>query len=224
MSSFEARTPTFRSAPAARRAEFVEQPRARRPAAVDETAPLVDTALELDEAELSRRVEHAFASGRAEGLREGEARAVQETKRALAALAEGIAAAEQRDRRALELLGERALALATEMAERVLRRAIAADLGLLTPCVEEALASLEPGVPATLALAPADLALLRAGGAEELAALAERAHLALAEDATLAHGEAVLAAGPARVELRWAAVAERLRSALETQLGEEVLA
>ena len=94
MSSFEARTPAFRSAPTARRAEFVEQPRARRSAAVDETAPLVDAAPELDEAELARRVEQAFASGRAEGLREGEARAVHETKRALAALAEGIATME----------------------------------------------------------------------------------------------------------------------------------
>jgi flagellar biosynthesis/type III secretory pathway protein FliH len=161
----------------------------------------------------------AAERGRAEGFAEAEARHAAHGDAALRALADGARALAAREERALAEWPRRALALAAEIAERVLRRSLAEDLARLTPCLDEALATLAPRGPVALALSPAALAALRAGSAAALAAWAEAAGVALQADASLAPSEATLAAGPARVELRWNAVVEQLRSTLEECLS-----
>jgi len=230
MSSFESRPFTPRPAHAfIGRAEaaaptFVENPPARRQAREDggdpeATAPLV--AEPTGDDAFDRRIAEAHARGRAEGALDAAARSAAEMRRALDALTAGIADSRAREARAVEELAQRALSLAAEIAERVLRRSLTEDLELLAPCVTEALSVLAPESPATLALAPDDLAQLRAGGAPALARLAERTGIELREDAALARGEAALAAGPACVELRWSVVTARLRAVLEAQLFAE---
>ncbi len=231
MSSFEQR-PFTRSQPASYSARgsaeapvFVETPNARRPQRVgrtlaesEETSPMVSTTRALSEDDFEGRLAEARAEGRAEGSAAADARFAAEAKRALGALEAALVEARAREGRALAELAHRSLSLAAEIAERVLKRAVANDLAALAPCVEEALAALAPESAATLTLAPADLAQLRAGGAAALLQLAERAQLALREDVSLARGEVALAAGAARIELRWGAIAERMRAALEEQL------
>jgi flagellar biosynthesis/type III secretory pathway protein FliH len=179
---------------------------------------------EAARAEREAQLAEAFARGRAEGLAEAEARHAQQLGTALRALAEGARALASREQSALAGWAPRALALAGELAERLLRRSLAEDLARLTPCLEEALAvsALGEGVALALALAPGDLAALRAGHATELAKWAETAGLTLQSDASLARGEAALAAGAARVELRWNEVVARLRSALGDLADEEL--
>jgi flagellar biosynthesis/type III secretory pathway protein FliH len=173
-------------------------------------------------AEREAQLAEAFARGRAEGLAEAEARHAQQLGTALRALAEGARALAAREQSALAGWASRALALAGELAERLLRRSLAEDLARLTPCLKEALAVSELGEGVALALAPGDLAALRAGHATELAKWAETAGLTLQSDASLARGEAALAAGAARVELRWNEVVARLRNALGDLADEEL--
>jgi flagellar biosynthesis/type III secretory pathway protein FliH len=177
---------------------------------------------EAARAEREAQLAEAFARGRAEGLAEAEARHAQQLGTALRALAEGARALASREQSALAGWAPRALALAGELAERLLRRSLAEDLARLTPCLEEALAVSALGEGVALALAPGDLAALRAGHATELAKWAETAGLTLQSDASLARGEAALAAGAARVELRWNEVVARLRSALGDLADEEL--
>ncbi len=177
-----------------------------------------EPAHEVAARETEARVEEAYVRGRAEGAAEAAARSAAETGAALAALADAVRALAAREERAIAEWAPRAVALAAEIAERVLRASLAEDLARIVPCVDEALATLASTEPVVLSLAPGALAALRAGNAETLAAWADAAGVALQSDPSLAPDEAALAAGSARVELRWNAVVERLRIALEERL------
>lgn len=228
MSSFESRpfpagpARTFIDRAGAAAPAFVETPFARAAphTASDDFEATTSFAASLEQAgdtEREQGLVDAYERGRAEGAREAEARHAVEVRAALDALAVGVAAASTRAEGALSLLAGRALALAAEIAERILKRSVADDLAALVPCVEEALAALAPDAPVTLALAPDDLARLHAGEASALAQLAERMGIALRPEPRLARGEAELASGPACVELRWNTLVARLRAALEAQ-------
>lgn len=183
-----------------------------------EAAPERESAQEAAARELAKQIAEAHARGRAEGAAEAEARHAEGTRAALAALGDAVSALAAREERAIAEWAPRAIALAAEIAERVLRASLAEDLARIVPCVDEALATLASPEPVALALAPSALAALRAGSAETLAAWADAAGVALQSDPSLAAGEAALVAGSARVELRWNAVVERLRIALEERL------
>jgi flagellar biosynthesis/type III secretory pathway protein FliH len=208
-----------------RAAEFVGEP-AGRPRAFIELPlglsqagePARESAHDAARREIAERVAEAYARGRAEGAAEAAVRHAEETCTALAALGESVRGIAAREERAIAEWAPRSIALAGEIAERVLRASLAEDIARIVPCVDEALATLASQQPVALALAPSALATLRAGNAETLAAWADASGVALQSDPSLAHGEAALVAGSARVELRWRAVVERLRVALEERL------
>jgi flagellar biosynthesis/type III secretory pathway protein FliH len=168
--------------------------------------------------QLEERLAEHFENGRRAGADEVRAELASRIDAALCAVAAAARAHDAEHERWLALLTTRALELAGEIAERIVRRALTRDLELLAPCAEEALAALPAEGVRTLSLHAEDLAALERGAAPALAQLAEKAGLALAADASLARGEATLCAGPSRIELRWDAVVARLRVALESAL------
>ena len=194
----------------ARGAEFVELPLACAANALSAAragAPAAPSA--------EQRLAEAFEQGRVLGATQQRAEFAAEAGATLARIEQALAGARDADREALAALGRGSLDLAAAIAERVLGALASSEIARLAPCLEEALRALPPAAERSLALAPDDLAALRTGGAEALAAFAERNALALRADATLARGELYLESGAASLELRWRSIVERIRAAAE---------
>jgi len=170
------------------------------------------------EAALRRAEEAAFERGRAAGREETEATHAARLGAALAALDAALGALREREREQEAALARSGLALALAAAAHLLRRELAADASALAPCLAEAFDLLAPEGEVLLALAPDDLARIRAGGAEPLARIAERWNARLVTDPKLGPGEARAEAAGAQVELRWDAVIARLEAALRERL------
>jgi flagellar biosynthesis/type III secretory pathway protein FliH len=164
---------------------------------------------------VEQRIAEAFEQGRMLGATQQRAEFAAEAGATLARIEQALADARDADLAALAELGRGSLDVAAAIAERVLGALASSEIARLAPCLEEALRALPPAAARSLALAPEDLASLRAGGAEALAGFAERNALALRADATLARGELLLESGAASLELRWQSIVERIRAAAE---------
>lgn len=164
---------------------------------------------------VEQRIADAFEQGRTLGATRQRAEFAAEAGATLARIERALADARDADLEALAALGRGSLDVAAAIAERVLGALAASEIARLAPCLEEALSALPPAAARSLALAPEDLASLRAGGAEALAGFAERNALSLRADATLARGELLLESGAASLELRWQSIVERIRAAVE---------
>jgi len=193
-------------------ASFVEGP-ARGKAAPERTAAPLDLA-----AERARAEEAGYARGLREGVEQAEAEQAERLRTALAALEAALAGLRERERAQAEALAQAGLGLALAAAKHLLRRELAQDLTALAPCLSEAFAALQPDADVVLALAPDDLARLRAGGAEALARVAETWHAQLVPDGSLAAGEARVEASGAQIELASGRVLAQLEAALREQL------
>jgi flagellar assembly protein FliH/type III secretion protein L len=156
------------------------------------------------EAERHRIRDDAEAEGRREGL-----------ARAGAALVE---AAAERDRR-LGAVEREVVALAVEVAGKILGRAVALDPATAVDLAAGALAAARARRDVVLRVHPADVAALRAGEAR-LRAVAARAHaVEIREDPGLAPGDVVVETEAGRVDGRLATRLALLARALEEAAG-----
>lgn len=111
-------------------------------------------------AEAERReleLEEAFASGRAEGLREGQQRARTELAEALTAVRAAVAAVEAYQEERTEELEAEVLALALGVARHVVERELRQDVSAYADLVRRALASFPLNVPLKVRVNPEDL-------------------------------------------------------------------
>jgi flagellar biosynthesis/type III secretory pathway protein FliH len=210
---------TFSSSPLPLPA-FVEQPlpgagfvpaRTEVDAAAEPAAAAEDAA-----AALARAEEAGYARGLAAGRAQAEADGGERLRAAFEAALAGL---RERERRQSDALAQAGLSLALAAAKHVLRRELGGDLDALAPCLAEAFAALEPEAELVLALSPADLVLVREGGAEAVAGLAARWNAQLVSDPTLGDGEARVEASGAQIELVLDAVLARLEAALRERLA-----
>lgn len=157
-----------------------EQPAGQAQTQTHARAPQ-QSAAEEEAAKIRNVHQLAYESGRADGLREGAARAGAEAQQ-FAALLDSVRAQglEQNQQVADETLG-----LALAVAQQMVRQALLAQPEAVTGVVQEALARmLQPAAQATVALHPDDAALVQARLGETLAAGGWR----IVEDATLTRG------------------------------------
>ena len=149
----------------------------------------------------------AYEAGRADGLREG----AQKTALDAASLRALVAAIESHSHDTNQRIAHDVLEVALEVARQMLRKALAVRPELIVPLVQDALARcVQPAAQATLALNPADAALVRELMAEQIASGGWR----IVEDAGLARGGCHLHTAAVQVdaskETRW----KRLAAAL----------
>jgi flagellar assembly protein FliH len=156
----------------------------------------------------------AFEEGRAAGRAElpwHDAEALRHATSALLAAARALAALRRqylRDQR------RAVVDLAVAIAERLLRRQVAARPDALAGVVERAIEAAGPERPLRLALSPQDLASVRDGQAVELAGLASEHGIELVADPSLARGDARAFAGRAVVDARVEDTIARVREEL----------
>lgn len=165
----------------------------------------------------------AEAAAHARGFEAGRAEAEASQGAAVATAVEALEAAlgglRERERQRDEAVVHAALSLAIAVARQLLRREIEVDPEALLPCLADAFEALPAGGEIVLALAPADLARLEAGGAEALRGLAVRWNARLSQDARLRPGEARVEAAGAQVELALDPMLARVEQALRERLA-----
>ncbi len=159
-------------------------------------------------------VAEAFEKGREAGRAElpwQEADALQKATEALEEAARSIDSLRRN-----YLLEERrqAVEVAIAIAERILGRAIEADLDALTPVIERALQGLPESGKIDLRMSTADCDTLARGDATQLAALLESHAVTLQPDATLSSGDARVLVGRTHVDVRREELLRRVREEL----------
>jgi flagellar assembly protein FliH len=176
-----------------------DAPGAGQPAAVDKAAA---------DAEKVRHIhQHAYDAGRADGLREGALKASNEALQMNAVLAN----IEQQGHEINQRIAGDVLELALEVARQMVRQALEVKPELVVTLIQDALArTVPPLAGATIALHPADAALVRAQLGDELTAAGWR----IVEDAKIARGGAMLQTAATQIDATIATRWQRLAAAL----------
>lgn len=176
-----------------------DAPGGAQPAAVDKAAA---------DAEKVRHIhQHAYDAGRADGLREGALKASNEALQMKAVLAN----IEQQSHEINQRIAHDVLELALEVARQIVRQALAVKPELVVTLVQDALArTVQPLAGATIALHPADAALVREQLGDELTAAGWR----IVEDPKLARGGAMLQTAATQIDATIATRWQRLAAAL----------
>lgn len=188
-------------------------PERRVPACVHETDRRVREMLSAAGTEAGRiRAEAEAARDRVRARAEEEGR-----QEGLARAAAQLAAAGADRDRLLAGAEREVVALALDVARKVLGRELAGDPDLIAELAARALAEARERREVVLRVNPADAAALRAGE-ERLAALLVRAHLLVREDASLAPGAVLVETEAGRVDGGVEAQLAYLARALEEAL------
>lgn len=192
----------------AHRAEEAE----RVEAADEESSGIV-----LDEAEMERREESAYARG----LDAGRAEAAH-LDAACATLDAAAEAWSQASRATLEANREAVLDLTRTLVERWVGESLEADAARYAAVIERAATGFAtPDAPITLSLAPRDVERLQEAENGPFAEDTDHPGWSIAADESLSPGDFRLAQGAQVIDGRRAVVAERMRAALESALGAE---
>jgi flagellar assembly protein FliH len=169
--------------------------------------PANDGGTDAEAAKVHHIHKHAYEAGRADGLRDSAAKASRDGARFTTLLADIR-------RQSLEFnqrIADDVLAFALDLARHMVRQALDVRPELIIPVVHDALARIpQPAAQASIALNPADAALIREHGGEPLAG----SDWKIIEDPAIARGGCVLQTTAsqvdATVETRW----QRLTAAL----------
>lgn len=162
----------------------------------------------VSEAEKNRQQQQqAYEAGRAEGQREGAAASLAEAQQ----LAGLLSAIQQQHRQINHDLANEVLALAMEIAKQMLRVALPLRPELMLPAINDAVARATlPLAAATIALNPADAAVVRKHLGEELTQAGWR----IIEDPACLRGGAMLQTASTQIdasmETRWSRLAAAL--------------
>ena len=162
------------------------------------------------EAEKVRHIhQHAYNAGRADGLKEGAAKTALEVQRMQAV----VAALERHGAEVGQTVAQEVLELALEVARQMMRQALIVRPEFIFPLIQDALERAgQAHAGATLALNPADVAIVREHLGSELTAAGWR----LVEDAAIQAGGAMVQTSATQIDAtldtRW----KRLASALGT--------
>lgn len=161
--------------------------------------PHSQEAVHLREAARQEGYQAGFDSGRAEGLRAGQ-EAAEATGRKLAAqLAQAIARLDAGVAELEHTVADELLALALEIARKVVQQTVAVQPQVVLGVIRQALAQL-PVQHAMIHLNAEDAALVRGHAGEQLAHGGHR----IQEDAQLARGDVVIESGGAHLNARLA--------------------
>lgn len=164
--------------------------------------------------------EAGFASARTEGLKAGHAAAEAELRQAAAQLAQAVARVDAGAADLERAVADELLALAIEIARKVVNQAIVVQPAVILETIREALAQM-PSQHTMIRLSTADAALLRTHGGEPLIRAGHRIH----EDPQLARGDVVIEAGGAhldcRIRTRWQRVIGTLDQGTPWLVAEE---
>lgn len=182
-----------------------EQPQGQAQAHAHARGPAA--AADAEAAKIRNVHQLAYESGRADGLREGAAKAAVDAQQ-FAALADAVR------QQSLDLnhrLADEIIGVALAVAQQMVRSALAANTDAIIAVVQDALSRvLQPAAQATVTLHPADAALVQARLGETLAAGGWR----IVEDAGMTRGGCLLhtlaSELDASVETRW----QRITAAL----------
>jgi len=159
--------------------------------------------------------QHAYDAGRAEGLREGARKSAQEAAQLQALLA----SIERQSHEINQRIAHDVLELALEVARQMVGQALAVRPELIVTLIHDALArAVQPLAAATIALNPADAALVREQLGDELAAAGWR----IVEDAKLLRGGALLQTAATQIDATIGTRWQRLAAALG-QNGEWII-
>jgi len=151
--------------------------------------------------------QHAYDAGRADGLRDG---ALKTTNEALQ-MKTVLSAIEQQSHEINQRIAHDVLELALEIARQMVRQALEVKPELVVPLIQDALArTVQPLAGATIALNPADAALVREQLGDELGTAGWR----IVEDAKLARGGAMLQTAATQIDATIATRWQRLAAAL----------
>jgi flagellar assembly protein FliH len=151
--------------------------------------------------------QHAYDAGRADGLREGAQKSAQEAQQFKALLV----AVEQQSHEVNQHIAHDVLELALEIAQQMVRQALAVKPELIIALIQDALArTVQPLTAASIALHPADAALVRAQLGTELAAAGWR----IVDDANVQRGGALLQTAATQIDATLGTRWRRLAAAL----------
>jgi flagellar assembly protein FliH len=151
--------------------------------------------------------QNAYDAGRADGLREGVQKAENEAQQ----LKSLLTAIERQNHEINQRIAHDMLTLSLEVARQMVRQALTVRPEIIIPLIHDAIArAVQPLAAATLALNPADAALVREQLGDELATAGWR----IVEDPNLARGGALLQTAATQIDAtldtRW----QRLTAAL----------
>jgi len=190
-------------------ASFNERPAAApaAPAAPEPALPTIEQLAEIREAARTKGHAEGWADGRAEGLAQGRAEAAAETER-LRQIADTFG---QEVARADEVIAQQMLDLALDLAQAMLKTALAVRPELVLPIVGEAIHYL-PALqqPALLFLHPDDAQLVRNHMDDEL----QKAGWRLAEDTQLERGGCRVETASNQIDATTATRWQRIAAAL----------
>ena len=179
------------------------------PAAAQQTAA---NSAAADAEKVRHLHQKAYDSGRADGLREGAQKASAEAKQ----MKELLTAIEQQSHEVNQRIAHDVLALALEVARQMVRQALTVRPEFIITLIHDALArTVPPLAGATIALNPADAALVR----EKLGTELTTAGWRIVEDPQVLRGGAMLQTAATQIDATIDARWQRLAAALG-QTGE----
>ncbi len=168
--------------------------------------PVAANTAEIDAEKVRHIHQHAYDAGRADGLREGAQKSAAEALQLKALLL----AVEQQGHEVNQRIAQDVLELSLEIARQMVRQALTVKPEIIVALIHDALTRAVQPQSATIALNPADAALVRAQLGDELTTAGWR----IVEDAKLARGGAMLQTAAtqidATVETRWCRLAAAL--------------
>jgi flagellar assembly protein FliH len=170
-------------------------------------APAAANSAAADAEKVRHLHQHAYDAGRADGLREGAQKAAAEAQQ----LKSLLVAIEQQSHEINQGIAHDVLELALEVARQMVRQALSVRPELIVTLIHDALArAVQPLAAATIALNPADAALVREQLGSELAAAGWR----VVEDPHMQRGGALLQTAATQIDATMGARWQRLTAAL----------
>lgn len=164
----------------------------------------------LSEATRQSAYQAGFDSGRIDGLKAGHAASEAEAQQAAAFLAQAISRFDSGVADLEHVVADELLALAVEIARKVIGQALVVQPQLILETIREALAHL-PAQHAVIHLNAADAALVRSNAGELLTRASHRIH----EDPQLGRGDVAIEAGGAHLDCRVATRWQRVIATLD---------
>jgi flagellar assembly protein FliH len=170
-------------------------------------APAAANSAAADAEKVRHLHQHAYDAGRADGLREGAQKAAAEAQQ----LKSLLVAIEQQSHEINQGIAHDVLELALEVARQMVRQALSVRPEIIVTLIHDALArAVQPLAAATIALNPADAALVREQLGSELAAAGWR----VVEDPHMQRGGALLQTAATQIDATMGARWQRLTAAL----------
>lgn len=190
-----------------------------RPVGMAEAADRARALIAQAQVEADQLRNHARAAGFSEGIAAGRAEAVQSLQPAAAALAEALAGVRELQSRAADAIERDAVALAVQLAEKVIAGAIEVEPERVLDVVRGALRAIVERDRVVILVNPGDLDLVR-GSVDQLAAsLGGIEQLEVQEERRVAPGGAMLRTPVGEVDARIQTKLEQARQAVVAELG-----